>query len=335
MRLPRHMAEQDFSKETTFTECFRLFDEDDKQYLNKDDLGKLVKCVIKHDTLPDEFTIDELFACFDKNSDGKIDEEEFNIVWNDWIIPLTQPVTALIIVDVQNDFIDGSLAMKNCPAKQDGNEIVPIINNLLESVNFDIVVYSIDCHPEDHISFFENVNIRKLSDTNEQSLEDIKLYDTVTFEGPPEVTQKLWPIHCVKDTFGCQLHPDLKVVENSIFVNKGQNPTIDSYSAFWDNNKISQTELHSELQRRKVTHVFVCGLALDYCVAYTALDAVEFGYATVLVEDAARGTDIDNIEAMKNKLVSNLCVVASSTEAINLANGDDIQLEFAKVLALQ
>lgn len=325
--------ELDFSENSTQLECFRWFDKEDKRYLNQDDFCKLVKSVLKDDGCSfDESETDELFARFDRNSDGKIDAEEFEIVWNNWIKPLVHPVTALIVVDVQNDFIDGSLAMENCPAKQDGKEIIPIINQLLDTTNFNIVVYSIDYHPEDHISFFENVSIHKLSDKEQQDIEDIKLYDVVTFAGPPEIKQTLWPKHCVKGSFGSQLNPDLKVAENSIFVHKGENSKIDSYSAFWDNTKISQTELHSELQRRQVTHLFVCGLALDFCVAFTALDALELGYATVLIEDAARGTDINNIEVMKNKLISNLCVVAQSTEIVKLVEGKETRLEFAKVL---
>ncbi|GFU00429.1 nicotinamidase [Nephila pilipes] len=336
--LPANMAvfdrSLDFDDESVILECFRFFDENNKQYLDEEDLNRMISSLLnQHCGDSSRALIQDLFAKFDRNADDKIDVHEFKNLWNNWIKPLTKPTTALLIIDVQNDFINGSLALKHCPAKQDGKEVVQVINELIDQTKFDAVVYSLDCHPEDHISFFENVKHYKLSEGNEKNIENLKVFDTVSFIGPPKMEQKLWPRHCVSKTWGAQLHSDLKVLEDAVLVYKGTNPKVDSYSAFYDNKKLSQTKLHEELKLKKVTHVFVCGLAYDYCVSYTALDALDLGYATVIVEDATRGTDENMIEDMKRKLKSKLCVMASSSQLENLIKAKDIKIEFAEVLA--
>ncbi|KAF8781513.1 Nicotinamidase like protein [Argiope bruennichi] len=257
----------DFAENSTKLECFRYFDEKDKQYLDEQDFKRLIASLLNQngDTL-NESTIKELFVSFDSNADNKIDANEFENVWKNFLKPLKHPVTALLIIDVQNDFIDGSLALKNCSAKQDGYEVVPIINELIENIQFNVLVYSLDYHPEEHISFFDNIQLYELSNENEKSVGDLKLFDTVWFQGPPKMEQKLWPKHCIAGTWGSELHQDLKVPEDSVFIYKGTNPKIDSYSAFWDNMKLFKTELNDLLKQKNVTHVFVCGLAYDHCV---------------------------------------------------------------------
>lgn len=278
-----------------------------------------------------ELLFNKLFTVFDRNGDRIIDSIEFGNVYKDFIKPLVKPVTALLVIDVQNDFVDGSLALKNCPAKQDGKDVIPVVNSLLENYKFDVVVYSLDFHPQDHISFFENVNLYNLVDNN-KPLKDLALFDTVTFEGPPKMTQKLWPQHCIQNTWGSELPKGLKVAKDSLSVFKGTNTKIDSYSAFFDNMKLLSTKLNKELRSRNVTHVLICGLAFDYCVGFTAIDAVELGYATVIIQDATRGTDDNNIKSMKEKLKSANCVIASSGEIENLISGKDIRPEFASAL---
>ncbi|CAF1140894.1 unnamed protein product [Didymodactylos carnosus] len=138
----------------------------------------------------------------------------------------SKKVNALIIVDVQNDFITGSLALKN------GEEVVPVINNLLKTIPFDVVVYTADWHPKNHISFYENIGLRKdeISSDSKVNAETAKLFDQVTFKG--DVDQILWPTHCVQGTFGAQFHKDLYIVKKHILLHKGSNPEVDSYSAF-------------------------------------------------------------------------------------------------------
>ncbi|GFY55556.1 nicotinamidase [Trichonephila inaurata madagascariensis] len=303
----------DFDDVSVKLDCFQFFDENDKKHLDVKDLNRLIASLLNKNAGDSfESLIKDLFATFDRNGDKKIDAVEFEDFWNNWIIPLVKPTTALLIIDVQNDFVDGSLALKHCPAKQDGKEIIQDINELINKIKFDIVVYSLDYHPEDHVSFFENLNRHKLSEDNEKNIEDLKMFDTVSFYGPPKMEQKLWPRHCVSIR---------------------TNPKTDSYSAFYDNMKLSQTKLHSELKQKKVTHVFICGLAYDYCVSYTALDSLDLGYATVIVENATRGTDDNMIENMKKKLRSKCCVLASSSELENMIKAKDIRIEFARVLA--
>jgi nicotinamidase-related amidase len=217
-----------------------------------------------------------------------------------------RPVNALMIIDVQNDFINGSLALRNCPSKHNGEEVVPVINQLLNSINFDVIVYSHDWHPTNHISFFDNLSFRSHLLTNDSiPLKDLHLYSTATFaiNNLTHMKQMLWPRHCVQNSIGAQLHPDLKLINEQntknisvIHIQKGTKPDIDSYSAFWDNSKLSETKLHQQLKEKNVTKVFLTGLATDWCVYSTAVHALEHDYKTFIVEDACRGVDEKTIK---------------------------------------
>ncbi|CAF1117762.1 unnamed protein product, partial [Rotaria sordida] len=202
----------------------------------------------------------------------------------------SKPISALIVVDVQNCFITGNLALSKTPARQDGAKVVPIINDLIRNVPFHVIAYSHDWHPRNHISFFENLNSRRKYLKGNQN-QVINMYDEVTYTGPKvETKQILWPSHCIQDTEDAALHKDLYVPsasDNVIHIQKGIDPDIDSYSAFTDNNRVQKTDLDKKLQERNVTHVFVAGLAVDYCVGGTALDALNLNYTTYLIEDAS------------------------------------------------
>ena len=269
----------------------------------------------------------EFFKLFDKKHDNLIDREEFDIMWIQWIQLLLKPKSALIIVDVQNDFISGTLAIHHCPAGHRGEEVVPVINRLTQSVPFDLVVYSYDWHPNDHISFYENYNKRKIihedgTPLSLEHLEQIRPLEVVTFEGPPRTEQKLWHKHCVQGSWGAQLHPDLIVRDyDSINVYKGTNPLIDSYSAFWDNGKLSETSLAQDLRSRGITDVFTCGIAYDYCVGSTAMHANEHGFKTTLIEDASRGVDGKTIADMKKRLINNLGAIVHSDRVLDMVRG--------------
>lgn len=215
-------------------------------------------------------------------------------------------VNALLIIDVQNDFISGSLSLRNCPSKHNGEEVVPVINQLLQTIPFDVVVYSHDWHPTDHISFFDNLALRSQFLTkNSTPFKDLRLYSIAKFKinNLTEMEQTLWPRHCVQNTSGAKLHPDLKVItenkkqnQSVIHIQKGTKPDIDSYSAFWDNMKLSETNLHRQLKEKNVQKVFVTGIATDWCVHSTAIHALEYGYQTFIVEDACRGVDEKHIK---------------------------------------
>ena len=119
--------------------------------------------------------------------------------------------TSLAVVDVQNDFISGSLALKDCPTGEDGYEVIPIINNIMSQGLFDELVYSLDWHPSDHCSFVDNVSLYPVDASSPVPAEKAKAFDTIIYSKPVVIKQKLWPVHCVQGTWGAELHKELKV----------------------------------------------------------------------------------------------------------------------------
>ncbi|GFQ88567.1 nicotinamidase [Trichonephila clavata] len=317
--------ESDLKDEQVIVDCMQHFDRDGDGTLNLRELCTLTdELFIDENGVAYEFPVRmcaEVFYAFDTDRDGKINMEEFKELWFNVIVPVIKPRTALIAIDVQNDFIDGSLAIRNCPAGQEGYEVVPVINDLLDTVPFNYVFYTYDWHPEDHVSFIDNVHLRNFHESCSVPHDEAKIFDTVIFEGPPPIEQKLWPRHCVQNSWGSELHSELKIADNATFIYKGTCSDIDSYSAFWDNQKLSQTNLAEELRSRGVTDVFVSGLATEYCVGYTALHALEHGYRTILVEDACRGVDVKDIEETKRKLVERHGAIVTSDKVRNMVLG--------------
>lgn len=238
-------------------------------------------------------------------------------------------VNALLIVDVQYDFIDGTLALKDCPSQHQGEQVIPILNKLLKELHFDVVVYTQDWHTKDHISFFDNLPLRKhLLAKDAKPFEELKMFDTAVFvfEGDDKksrVEQILWPVHCVQHTHGAEIHKDLSILEPNkscevIKLLKGFVSDVDSYSAFWDNQKISETHLNEKLREHNVTQVFIGGIATDVCVYSTALHACEYGYITHIIEDACRGVDENNIHLRLDELLAKNCLVTESADIKNL-----------------
>lgn len=182
---------------------------------------------------------------------------------------------ALIVVDEQPDFMPGG----PLPAPG-GGDVVPITNQLMK--RFDIVVASQDWHPPDHVSFASNHE-------NKEPGETVR----VTYEEIPEgIDQILWPDHCVQDTRGAELHPDLNREQIQEVFQKGVDPKIDSYSAFYDNAHLRATGLGDYLKSKGVDEVFIAGLATDVCVKFTALDAVKENFRTSVIFDATRGVNM-------------------------------------------
>ena len=175
----------------------------------------------------------------------------------------------LLVVDVQNDFCEGGAL-----AVPDGDAVVPVINRLMGG--FRLVVASLDYHPANHASFASAHVGRHPA-------------ETISLNG---ISQVLWPDHCVADTFGSELHPDLLNDPITKFVLKGTDSSVDSYSAFRDNAQNHSTGLAAWLREEGVTHVVVTGLALDYCVKFTALDALAERFDTTVVTDATRAVDL-------------------------------------------
>ncbi|XP_032799639.1 uncharacterized protein LOC116936568 [Daphnia magna] len=319
--------------------CFKAFDKDNDGLMTLSDFAALCRTLFRNEQgkayAIEDCRLQEMFDVFDRNQDGYVDFQEFAFCWKQWIKPIVRPISALIIVDVQNDFITGSLSISNCPAQQNGQDVLKPTNKMLETVPFEVVFYSLDWHPENHVSFIENVGKRKLHPTSQKKAEEAVLYDTVIFEGPPLNEQKLWPKHCVQNSWGAELHSAVKVLDNGIFVHKGIHPDIDSYSAFWDNNKMSKTPLASLLQKKKITDLYVCGLAYDVCVGATASHSLEHGYRTILVDDASRGISLDDIHHTRDSLAEKNAVVVHSSQVKDMVEGRDRRPELGYFQALR
>jgi len=174
----------------------------------------------------------------------------------------------LLIVDLQIDFCPGGNL-----AVEEGDRIVPLVNRLARG--FERIVATQDWHPQDHVSFASNHPGKNPFDTIQTA----------------EVEQVLWPDHCVAGTRGAEFHPDLDTLVFDLIVRKGSNRNLDSYSAFFENDRQTPTGLHFYLQGLKLKSVYLAGLALDVCVFYSALDALRLGFDVTLVEDACRGID--------------------------------------------
>uniref|UniRef100_A0A1B6M159 nicotinamidase n=1 Tax=Graphocephala atropunctata TaxID=36148 RepID=A0A1B6M159_9HEMI len=319
--------------------CFTAFDKDGDGFLNLKEFECICRAIFRSDrgkiySLEPE-QLQEVFDIFDQNKDGLLDREEFVYCWNNWIKTIVRPVSVFLIVDVQNDFISGTLNISNCSAQQNGLEVVDPINRLLETVTFDAVFYSLDWHPSDHVSFIDNLPQRVLHPSSPVSAENAKVYDTVTFEGPPMMKQRLWPRHCVQDSWGAELHKDLKIVENAIKIYKGTNSEVDSYSVFWDNKKLTRTSLSNQLADKNATDIYVCGLAYDVCVGATAADALSIGYRTILLDDCCRGVDVEDIDKTRKSVTSNHGVIVNSNQVKAMVEGRDRRPELGYKLALE
>jgi nicotinamidase/pyrazinamidase len=176
---------------------------------------------------------------------------------------------ALIIVDVQNDFCPGGAL----PVPE-GDQVVPVINDI--QPHYELIVATQDWHPANHGSFAANHPGRSVG-------------DQIELGGLPQI---LWPVHCVQETPGAEFHPALNLARVACVFRKGTAPNIDSYSGFFDNGHRASTGLGGYLRERSVDEVHVCGLATDYCVKFTALDAIELGFRVRFVKNASRGVDL-------------------------------------------
>ncbi|KAJ5808159.1 isochorismatase family hydrolase [Penicillium riverlandense] len=201
----------------------------------------------------------------------------------------TRFVPALIVVDMQEDFCppNGSLAV------QEGRTIAPLINSLLAKPGFVARVATQDFHPPDHISFAPN----HPAPNNKPFESFITMHNPAPGKEAETKQQQLWPVHCVAGTPGAEMIPEIDVDKVDRFVHKGQHAQVEMYSAFADNfgnldpaitAKSVNEDLAAELRTRDVTDVFVVGLAGDYCVKYTAIDAVKAGFRSWIVEEATR-----------------------------------------------
>ena len=176
---------------------------------------------------------------------------------------------ALLLIDIQNDFLPGGAL-----AVPEGDQIIPLVNQLIPQ--FDLVVATQDWHPADHASFAANHPGRSV-------------YETIDLDGLP---QTLWPVHCVQNTGGALFAPGLNTRAIERVFPKGMNARIDSYSGLYDNGHRASTGMAEWLRERGVKELTVVGLATDYCVKFTVLDALREGFAVRVVSSACRGVDL-------------------------------------------
>lgn len=176
---------------------------------------------------------------------------------------------ALLVIDVQNCFIPGG----TLPVPK-GDEVVPLINDL--AGKFNCVVMTQDWHSSAHVSF-----------ASTHGKEAFSLIDM------PYGKQVMWPDHCVQGTDDAKLHADLDLTKANLILRKGFNPNVDGYSAFYDNDKKTSTGLSAYFKARGIKRVFVCGLATDFCVMWSSVDARKDGFQVVVIEDASRGIDLN------------------------------------------
>jgi len=189
----------------------------------------------------------------------------------------------LLVVDIQNDFCPGGgLAVPR------GDEVVPVINRL--AVQFTHVVLTQDWHPRGHLSFAS-------------SHPGTQPYQTIAVAYGSQV---LWPDHCVQGTRGAAFRDDLNIRHAELVLRKGYHREIDSYSAFYENDRKTPTGLAGYLRERGLTRVFLTGLAFDFCVRYSAEDAHREGFKVIVIEDACRGIDVDNSIAATHALFAKL-----------------------------
>ena len=199
----------------------------------------------------------------------------------------------LLVVDVQNDFCPGG----NLPVPN-GDEVVPIVNRL--GSRFAHVVLTQDWHPQGHQSFASSHPGRKP-------------FETIAL---PYGDQVLWPDHCVQGTTGAEFHGRLQVPHAELVLRKGYHRAIDSYSAFFENDRTTPTGLSGYLRERGLRRLFVAGLAFDFCVRYSAEDAHRAGFGVVVIDDACRAIDVDGSAAATRRSLAELGIPLIRADAI-------------------
>ena len=185
--------------------------------------------------------------------------------------------SALIIIDMQNDFCTGgALAVK------DGEKIIKCINDAQKE--FETIILTQDWHPQEHSSFASNHGAEP--------------YTNIEMEYGPQI---LWPDHCVQGSTGANFHKNLNTNKSDLILRKGSNPKIDSYSAFFENDKNTTTGLEGYLIKKDIKQLYLCGLAFDYCVFYSALDGVNLGFEVFVFQDLTKAIDLNDSKKIAKK----------------------------------
>lgn len=200
--------------------------------------------------------------------------------------------TALVLIDIQNDFCPGGALAVN-----QGDEVVEIANKIQEQ--FKIKIITQDWHPDTHKSFA----------SNHEGKDPLSMVEM--FYGQ----QVLWPDHCIQGTEGSKFHAKLITDNADLIIRKGFRPEIDSYSAFFENDQKTPTGLDGYLKSRGINKIYLCGLALDFCVYFSAIDGVKLGYNVTVIKDACRAIDLNNsLENSLNDMKSKGVKLLSTSE---------------------
>jgi nicotinamidase/pyrazinamidase len=206
-----------------------------------------------------------------------------------------QPTDTLLVIDIQNDFCPGGAL-----AVEEGDSIIPVINSL--ATKFPHVILTQDWHPKNHISFATTHNKQP--------------YETAQVPYGP---QTLWPEHSVQHSEGAAFHPALDVPQAELILRKGFRPHIDSYSAFLENDHITPTGLAGYLRERELPRLFLCGLAYDFCVRFSAIDGKHLGFDIVVIEDATRPVNLPGSVAKTNDALATLNIPRINSTAIGIS----------------
>ena len=185
--------------------------------------------------------------------------------------------TALIIIDMQNDFCaGGTLEVK------DSEKIIEPINSAQDK--FETIILTQDWHPKDHSSFASN--------------NSAEVYSKIEMNYGSQI---LWPDHCIQGSIGANFHKNLNTNNSNLILRKGCNPKIDSYSAFFENDKSTTTGLEGYLVKKEIKRLYLCGLAFDYCVFYSALDGINLGFDVFVFKDLTKAINLNNSEKLARK----------------------------------
>ena len=347
----------------THSLAFNSYDLDQTGFIDSNEFNLLVKDLFdnqpiknppSHRLMPSQSK--KLFEMLDLTSDGLIDKVEFAKIWDHWVQPLLNPKSILLVFDMQNDYLmpDGSMYMKGA------NSIVNNINSLIKQEHFSNIFYVRDYHPANHCSFNYSANpINWNQDSNSISLSDDEQYSeeaTYDCQIRTDYEQALWPRHCVQGSNGAKFYSDLVIKPHNDlvkFINKGTDPRVDSYSAFFDNDGNSLLLL-KELNRLdskkknwyklktlilcfsivgKIVTIYVVGVMLEYEIINTALDSVSLGYPTVVLHDAVWSKDPQYDDLVYESLQKANVILAGSQDVYSIINGRDRRLEAGFVLA--
>jgi len=208
---------------------------------------------------------------------------------------------ALIVIDLQNDFCPPHNGIGGTLAVRDAATIIPLINSLAQK--FHHVILTQDWHPAHHISFAS-------AHPGHQPYQQIQA---------PYGPQTLWPDHCLQNSTGAAFHPALHIPHAELLLRKGFRKDIDSYSAFLENDHFTPTGLAGYLRERSLTRLFLCGLAYDFCVRFSAIDGCHLGFETIVIEDATRPVNLPNSVAETNAALASAKIPRINSSAIGIS----------------